>query len=166
MGKGRYEDRTQHKDGTLWKILLLLVFLLAGAVLCVCLLTGGKKSVQTPNGILPEQITDGEKNANSIAIPGYEGIHLESDTKAQSVGFPNPSQNACYFQITLFLEDGTQLWQSELVKPGEISEPIFLSQPLAKGTYSNARLRFDCFSMDEKCSALNGAETKLTLWVG
>ena len=106
-----------------------------------------------------------EKNHDSIAIPGYEGIALKADTKQQAVGLPNPPQNTCYFKITLTLEDGTVLWQSDLVEPGEVSEPIKLKQPLKKGTYPNSLLRYECFTMDGNLSPLNSAATKLTLRV-
>ena len=106
-----------------------------------------------------------EKNRGSISIPGYELINLKADTKQQTVGLPNPAENNCYFQISLLLEDGTVLWQSDLVEPGKISAPIVLTKPLTAGSYHNAKLKYDCFTMDDSHSPLNGAETKLTLWV-
>ena len=111
------------------------------------------------------QTSNVEKNKDSIAIPGYEGIALKADTKQQTVGLPNPPQNTCYFRITLSLEDGTVLWQSDLVEPGEVSEPIKLKQPLQKGTYPNSLLKYECFTMDGNLSPLNSAATKLTLRV-
>ena len=78
---------------------------------------------------------------------------------------PNPPQNCCYFQIALYLEDGTLLWQSELIEPGTTSKPIVLTKALDKGMYPNAILRYSCYRMDEDLTPLNGAETKLTLWV-
>lgn len=109
-------------------------------------------------------VTEIEK-PESIAIPGYEGLELQADTKKQTLSLPNPAQNACYFQISLYLEDGTLLWQSELIEPGETSDPIRLSMPLEKGTYPNAVLRYSCFTLDSSMTPLNGAEMKLTLRV-
>ena len=57
-----------------------------------------------------------EQNPDSIAIPGYEMLQLTADTKKQTLSFPNPSQNMCYFQLSLYLEDGTLLWESEDIK--------------------------------------------------
>lgn len=104
-------------------------------------------------------------SGDELAIPGYEGITLKADCKEQEIGFPNPAQNTCYFQISLILEDGTTLWQSELVKPGEISEPITLNEPLAAGVYPNSLLKFDCYTMDGSMRSLNGAATKMTIHV-
>ena len=101
----------------------------------------------------------------SIAIPGYEGLELKADTKKQTLCLANPLQNACYFQISLYLEDGSLLWQSQLIEPGETSKPIKLSKALEKGTYPNAVLHYACFTLDGSMTPLNGAETKLTLRV-
>lgn len=101
----------------------------------------------------------------SIAIPGYEGLELQADTKKQTLCLPNPAQNACYFQISLYLDDGSLLWQSKLIEPGESSDPIKLSEPLEIGTYPDAILRYACFTLDGSMTPLNGAEMKLTLRV-
>lgn len=164
MKQGRFEEKKEpaKKKKLLW--LLLLIPLVAG-IAVYGFLQNGKASAQTPNGIGADQLGTGEKNENSISIPGYEGISLKADSQQQTVGLPNPSQNTCYFQITLSLEDGTELWQSQLVEPGDVSEPMKLSQALPAGTYPNAVLHFSCYTMDGSMTQLNGADTKLTLWV-
>ncbi len=106
-----------------------------------------------------------EKNPHTIAIPGYEAIMLEADVVKQSLAFPNPAQNMCYFEISLYLEDGTLLWTSSLIEPGKSSEPMILTQPLEKGTYTHAVLKYQCFKMDGSFAPLNGAESKVTLRV-
>lgn len=106
-----------------------------------------------------------ETNPVSVAIPGYELLELRANRKKQILCLPNPEHNMCYFQISLYLEDGTLLWQSELIEPGKTSKPIVLTKTLEKGTYSNAVLRYTCSQMDENRTPLNGAETKVTLWV-
>ncbi len=106
-----------------------------------------------------------ENKSESIAIPGYEMLELKVNSKTQALCLPNPEQNMCYFQISLYLEDGTLLWQSELIEPGKASKPIVLTKTLDKGTYPNAVLRYSCYRMDEDLTPLNGAETKVTLWV-
>ena len=98
----------------------------------------------------------------SIAIPGYEGLTLQADTVKQNICLNNPSENTCIFYITLRLEDGSVLWTSQAVLPGEQSAKMVLNQPLAKENYP-AVLQYDCFTRDGK--RLNGVETKLTLRV-
>lgn len=106
-----------------------------------------------------------EKDPDSIAVPGYELLELQAGSKQQSLCLPNPEQNMCYFQISLYLEDGTLLWKSELIGPGQASEPIVLTKALVKGIYPNALLLYSCYRMDEALSPLNSAETKVTLRV-
>ena len=116
------------------------------------------------NGGNLETVQPVEKNPDSIAIPGYELLELQANSTTQNLCLSNPEENVCYFQISLHLEDGTLLWQSDLIAPGEASKAITLTKPLDKGTYSNAILKYNCFELDG-ITPLNGAETKLTLWV-
>ncbi len=114
----------------------------------------------------PEPPTPAEEDTPAqIAIPGYEGLTLQAGAKKQSIRLSNPAENDCYFQISLYLADDTLLWQSGLIKPGKTSAPITLSRPLDPGAYPGATLRYACFRLDREKTPLNGAETKLTLWV-
>lgn len=164
MKKGKYQAATERKR---MPIVICIVAAVLLVVIVALMLIGRSKKVQAklPNGETEQQSGVVEKNKDSISIPGYEGITLKADSKEQEIGFPNPAQNTCYFQITLMLEDETILWQSGLVKPGEISEPIMLEKPLAAGTYPNSILKFDCYTMDGTMRALNGAATKMTIHV-
>lgn len=162
MNKGRYEKNSSNQ------VRLILVTLILVLVLTVVLLLlKGCDSISTiiPDNEAHVAVTNIEKNPDSIAIPGYEMLELKAGSKEQSLCMPNPPQNCCYFQICLYLEDGTLLWQSELIEPGTNSKPMVLSKTLEKGMYPNAILRYSCYRMDENLSLLNGAETKLTLWV-
>ena len=161
MKKGRYLKDTPKK----FPIVVVTILFVIGAVVLVLCLRGCDNTLPSNVGINNEPETTVEKNPDSIAIPGYEMLQLTADTKKQTLSFPNPPQNMCYFQLSLYLEDGTLLWESELIKPGKTSKPIVLEKPLEEGTYPNAVLRYSCFRMDEARSPLNGAEMKLTLWV-
>ena len=161
MAKGHYQSQSQRPR---WILPLCGIVLIAVIVVAVIIAVKPTAAI-TPDGRTIQDASTVEKNDNPISIPGYEGISLVADTKQQSVGLPNPAQNTCYFQITLLLEDGTNLWQSKLIEPGKVSDPIKLVDALPKGTYPNAILQYDCYSMDGNMTALNGAETKLTLWV-
>jgi hypothetical protein len=101
-------------------------------------------------------------STDTIAIPGYEGLTLRA---GEDLCLANPEQNTCYFVITLSLADGTPLWQSSYIPPGEVSDPIRLLEPLEPGVYSDAQLTYACFSMDEALTPLNGAQMELTLRV-
>lgn len=164
MKKGKYQAESQKNQKPVIVLLTVAVVLLA-AILVLTVNRPQKQQAKLPNGEEIQQSGPVEKKPDSIAIPGYEGINLKADSKEQEIGFPNPAQNTCYFQISLILEDGTTLWQSELVKPGEISKSITLNEPLAAGVYPNSLLKFDCYTMDGSMRSLNGAATKMTIHV-
>lgn len=163
MSKGRYEI-PKPKRFT-WLLIVVAIALIA--VLALLILKGCDNAPMPnqENGADSTTATTVEKNPDSIAIPGYEMLELKAGSKEQSLCMPNPPQNCCYFQISLYMEDGTLLWESELIEPGKTSKPMALSKTLEKGMYPNAILRYSCYRMDENLSPLNGAETKLTLWV-
>lgn len=143
-----------------WPLILLLAVL---ALLAALLFLRGRTAPEPP---APEPPAPTEEDTPAqIAIPGYEGLTLQAGAKKQSLRLPNPAENHCYFQISLYLADDTLLWQSDIIKPGKTSAPITLSRPLDPGTYPGATLRYACFRLDREKTPLNGAETKLTLWV-
>lgn len=114
---------------------------------------------------LPSSTESNTNVANrSTAIPGYEVLNLKANRKQQNIALSNPSANNCYFKITLMLEDGTELWVSDLIKPGSVSDAICLSRELAQGEY-NAVLKYNCYSLDGAMREMNGAQTKLSLRV-
>lgn len=162
MSRGKYQKPSSKRFP--WFLIAIVIILIA---LLLILMLKGCDGAPTPNQEQASESTAAtvEKNPDSIAIPGYEMLELKAGSKEQTLCMPNPPQNCCYFQISLYLEDGTLLWQSELIEPGTNSKPIVLSKALEKGMYPNAVLRYFCYRMDEDLSPLNGAETKLTLWV-
>ena len=159
MSKGRFEQqgRTRSPLRTLAAVLIVLVF----AVLLFYNCSHTPTDVNDPT--VPEATV--KKNDGSISIPGFEMLELKADSKQQTIALSNPAQNNCYFEISLYLEDGTLLWRSELIEPGEVSEPLVLTMELPKGYYPESILRYHCYRMDEDRTPLNGAETKVTLWV-
>ena len=156
---GKHLAKSDKKKLPTWPSILVLL------VIVISLLTlTFNKETDMPLPPLVQETIPPEKENPSIAIPGYEYLSLAAGTKTQSIALNNPETNTCYFLISLRLEDGTELWQSEYLAPGEVSEVMELNQKLEPGTY-NAVLHYDCFRMNQELSPLNGAETKLTLRV-
>lgn len=105
----------------------------------------------------------GEKNTDTIDIPGFDSMNLQADTKEQRVNLYNPEQNTCYFKISIYLKDGTQLWESELIEPGQAIYELTLNQTLSTGAYEACTLKYECFTMDDWQKPLNGSEVKFTM---
>lgn len=104
----------------------------------------------------------GKKNTDTIDIPGFDIMNLKANETVQSVNLHNPAANSCYFKMTLYTPEGTKLWESKLIEPGKGVYDITLNQKLEAGSYENAKLKYECFSMKDQ-TPLNGAEIKLTL---
>lgn len=100
--------------------------------------------------------------ADTITIPGIDGLNLKAGQLQQQVDFCNPSQNKCYFQISLFLSDGTLMWKSCYIAPSEEISEITLYKELHRGLYKNCRLVYYCYSLNDK-SQLNSGEVKLEI---
>ena len=146
------------------KFFILSVFGIVSALALFLGIVHIQNRGDTTSNISVTEKSDMQKTSESIAIPGYELLELDANRKTQTLCLSNPSSNECYFQISLYLENNTFLWRSDLIEPGKTSEPILLEQALEKGTYTNAILKYDCYKTDGK-TPLNGVETKLTLWV-
>ena len=102
-----------------------------------------------------------EEIADNIAIPCWDTLIMVADSKEQEVNFYNPEKNKnCDFQLTLSLEDGTELWKSQLIQNGKAIYNITLNQTLKAGTY-RAVMKYDCFSRNG--SQLNGSSLKFNI---
>lgn len=117
------------------------------------------------NGARIETAGSVVKNNGTISIPGYQELLLKADSRDQDLTLFNPPENNCFFQIELMLDDGTLLWQSDLIEPGYSSLPIKLVKPLEEGSYTGSVLKYSCYSMEDSSKQLNGAETIVTLRV-
>ena len=100
-----------------------------------------------------------------IQVTAYEYLELKADSLQQDVHLSTISDNECITVMSLVLEDGTELWRSAELYPGQIVLSMTLSQPLPAGEYPNAVLRYQHFTLDEEKTPLNNAETLLTLKV-
>ncbi len=153
------------------RILIVCLILLLAAAVGVIIWQASKppgssepeSTIQTspsaPGGlVVPER-------PEMLDVTAYESIKLKADTLEQSVRFENPVQNNCWLVITLSLEDGTVLWKSEELLPGQVVRSITLNQPLAAGEYENAVLSYQHWTHDDEKLPLNGAETLVTLKV-
>lgn len=102
-------------------------------------------------------------NNDSIAIPGFSKLMFIANKRTQQVNFFNPEANDCYFKLTLLTENGETLWTSDLIEPGKGLYSIELLQELPEGQHENAVLKYECFTLDEDQSPLNGSEINLTI---
>lgn len=145
--------------------IITAIIVLASVAIGIALVSGDSvQSVNTKNSIeavdepLPAEIP------KTIAIPGYAQLVMKAGEVMQDVELHNPQENLCYFVISIILPDGTEVFRSSPIEPGQKIDVIKLLQPLKAGTYENAVLRYSCYSIKDN-KQLNGADTKFTLEV-
>ncbi|HPF54041.1 MAG TPA: hypothetical protein P5116_05015 [Eubacteriales bacterium] len=162
-------------------ILAAAALLLAGLVVGAVLLFGGKDGASVGAGgananqaNVPDieggavdwagtQVRDTGGVVQGIAIPGYESITIDANTTKVLVNFQNPSQNQCFFVISLILTDtGEVLYQSKWLEPGKALYEIELTRALEPGTY-NAKVKYETYALTSPYGSLNGAEVKIQL---
>ena len=154
----------EHKLG---KRIAGIVLLMAVVVIVLLLRSCGAGVETVPTDTTPpKNILDftpaGERQDNTITIPGMTGITMKSGQLQPTVDFYNPKQNACYFVLSLYLSDDTLIYQSDFLAPGEQITEIMLNQALLRGVYGKCRLVYECFTLDNLCQ-LNTGEVVLEI---
>jgi|LSQX01.3.fsa_nt_gb hypothetical protein len=110
----------------------------------------------------PQAATQGF-TAGSIAVPGFERLTAEGQT-LHAAGVSNSEQNSCYFVVSIILPDGSEVYRSSYLAPGQSLGDVELSKPLAPGTYEGAVARYSCFDLADM-RPLNGADISFVLEV-
>lgn len=151
-------------------VLILLLIAAIGVIIWLALRNGKSPAADNTPQNATSQSTSSENGGlvvperpEMLDVVAFEALELKADTLEQSVRFDNPLENNCWLVITLSLEDGTLLWESQELIPGEAVRNITLNQPLAAGKYENAVLSYKHWTYDEEKLPLNGAETLVTL---
>lgn len=127
-------------------------------------LSGGDRKINMDTGKVVKEVAGldpGITENPNISYPGYGEIRLKADTEKQDVYLYNPKDNTCYFRMSIILEDGRVIWQSDNLEPGNAFDRIELSEVLGKGTYGNAVLKYDSYSIKDG-RQLNGSSINFT----
>jgi hypothetical protein len=97
----------------------------------------------------------------TIAIPGFGRITIPANTADAHVDLANPDSNTCSLIISLELTDGTVLFTSGMLLPGEKVGDITLFEALSPGEYG-AIIRYDAYDAADS-SPLNTAKVSIIL---
>lgn len=100
-------------------------------------------------------------SSDSTIIPGFGSMTIESNRTNVTASLRNPLQNKCYFLITITLENGSEVFKSQLIPPGKRFNSITLSKPLAPGEYK-VTLTYQTFDLGNQ-QELNGADLNLKI---
>lgn len=112
---------------------------------------------ESDNGYTPQRSSVG------IDIPATTGFIFTHGKTTQDTSFHNPDGNPCAFLITVYLSDGTVVYRSELIYPGESVDGIELSSVLQPGTYMNALLVYDCYELGDNPMPITRCELPIEI---
>lgn len=116
-----------------------------------------------PGGVAPTDPPDGAPRRGTM-IPGYGSAQMNAGDMALRLTIGNPLGNHVGFIATLMLEDGTELYTSSLLEPGQAVPLIPLNHTLERGEYA-AQVVYSCVTLDEKHAPLNAGVSGFTLYV-
>ena len=108
-----------------------------------------------------EETTE-EAESKQITICGFTEWNVKAgETEKLPISLKNPDGNPCYFTFIITLEDGTVLYRSDHVSPGNEIKTITINEPLEKGTYT----AFVSILTNEleTGAKMNSADTKITI---
>lgn len=159
-------NHREHNRTLLVMLLILLCVLLMGAVAYLLKTRQGSPSSHEDKAWDTGLDSSAKGGADpGILIPGYDTVAMVADTSILPMSIGNPKENNCVMTVTLLLEDGTVLYESDILAPGEGMEEISLSRNIQEGTY-NVTARFDCYADYEKLKPLNMADSGFVLIAG
>lgn len=145
------EETRQNKRRYVIILLLLIILALIGAIIYI-IYSHQQRIDRNQVGI----VQGGENAVEYTQIPGFKTLTMTADTTEQEVYFQNPAENKVNLQLTLSLADGTQLYKSNLIQPGNAVKSIKISKKLESGSYDDAILHYDCYTADgQKCNSAN-----------
>ena len=78
-----------------------------------------------------------EDTVSGVKLQAVTGVVIK-DKQLQNFEIFNSKENSNFLQVIIVLGDGTDVYQSEFVDPGNMIQKISIDYPLKKGTYENA----------------------------
>ena len=121
------------------------------------------EELEPPAAMPSIEIIEPPVPAGSIAVPGFERLTVRG-RMLQADGISNPANNACYFVVSLSLADGSEIYRSGVLAPGQSVGIVELPNALTPGTYEGGTARYSAYSL-ENLLPLNGADISFTLEV-
>ena len=127
-------------------ILLILLFVSACAAVAFTNNDSNIEPLKLPELSISSNDGFSAQSKATASISAKSGLTFVDGQSQQRVEFKNPIDNPCEFVVSLYLGDGTHLFTTNPIKPGEIVNSVNLLHDLKPGTYKNAILVYDCYS--------------------
>lgn len=147
--------------------IIAIALVVTVAIVIIC--KNGESPGSYRNG-LPDVIINGNEDADyigtsssGVVIKATNGLELKSGTLSQTVDFENPNQNQCAITVSIYLSNGTCIYESGYIYPGETVSKIELSTELKSGIYANALMYYRCYSTDKSHTAISQCEIPIEI---
>lgn len=127
-------------------ILLILLFISACAAAAITSNNNNVEPFKLPKLSISGNDGFSAQSKATASISAKSGLTFVDGQSQQRVEFKNPVDNPCEFVVSLYLGDGTHLFTTNPIKPGEIVNSVNLLHDLKPGTYKDAILVYDCYS--------------------
>lgn len=95
---------------------------------------------------------------SGVIVKGVSGLVFSSGSTKQTVDISNNLLNKYDMIARIYLGDGTVLYESDLLHPGEYVNTITISEALNFGVYKNSVLAFSFFTADENHAPVTQCE--------
>lgn len=146
------------------KLQLLLVLIV---IIMVWLISNNRDQGPDIDSSIQDYAADLRRPENleetKILIPAITNMVMNADSDVLSgTTLFNPAGNPCYFQFTLVLDDGTVLFESQLVPPGKGISEAKLTRKMKEGTY-DVTIRIMSYDLNDHENEFNGGEVKSVL---
>ncbi|WP_394924322.1 hypothetical protein [uncultured Robinsoniella sp.] len=151
---------------TVIKILVTVILVIAAA-LGGFLFAMRNRGVKLDETAIAYQMPGGIKNTDpeSIMLPGYDVLEMNSETQMVDIALFNPEGNDCYFRFHIVLKkDNKELYQTGLIKPGTAVTQFKIEEKLRKGEYPII-IKVDTVDLNDPDNAYNGGAIEAVLKV-
>ena len=130
------------------KITLLIIVIISLCVLvseeCSYIFAPGEPDIIVNGEIGYEELT----KPTGVKLKAVTGINFVAEQCDQTVDFSNEESNQYAIVVMILLGDGTILYESPQINPGESITEIRLSRGLAQGIYKNSLLVYKIYGKD------------------
>lgn len=143
-------------------IAIILVVIIVAVIISLCFYSQKRSKDTAPD--IPEISFDGDigystkQSDNDVVVHATTGFSFAADSLNQEVNIENPAQNTCEFVVSIYLGDGTMLYQSERIRPGDCVTDIQITQTLKMGIYKNSVIAYRFYNADDSNTVISQCE--------
>lgn len=106
-----------------------------------------------------------DSKSDGMKLQAVSGLVFEHGKETHGVTFSNAKDNLFAFKLSLYLADGTLLFESGYINPGCKIDHIELTKSLKVGLYSKALMVYRVYSTDDTRSEISQCEFPIEIRV-